>query len=64
MAKRNKFTPSIIIWQLDLEDENGIFQNEYFLTKRGVERFLKIHKEEMEEQNIKWCCGGVQLWLW
>lgn len=61
----NKWTPSIVIWQLDLSDENGIcFQNEYFFTKKGVERFLKIHKKEIEEQNLSWSFGGVQLWLW
>ena len=60
---KNKWTPSIVIWQLDLSDKNGIFQNEYFLTKRGVKRFLKIHEKEIKEQNLSWSLGGVQLWL-
>ena len=60
-----KYTPSIIIWRLDLEDENDMcFQTEYFLTEKGVKRFLKIHKKEIEEQNLSYTYGGVQLWLW
>lgn len=59
-----KFTPSIIIWQLDLKENDVCFQSFYFLTKKGIERFLKIHKKEIEEQNLSWSCGGIQLWLW
>ena len=62
--RKNKFTPSIIIWQLDLRDENGVFQTEYFLTQKGVRRFLEVHKKEIEEQNVEWSYGGEQLWLW
>jgi len=60
-----KITPSIIIWHLELIDEEyESVQSLYFLTKRGVERFLKIHEKEIDEQKLKWCCGGEQLWLW
>lgn len=62
--KKNKWRPSIIIWQLDLKDDDICVQTFYFLTKRGVKRFLKIHKNEIEEQNLSWSWGGEQLWLW
>ena len=61
-----KWTPSIIIWKLDLEEKgNGeYFQSLYFITQRGVKRFLKNHKKEIEEQDLSWSWGGEQLWFW
>lgn len=63
---KDKWTPSILIWQLDLKEsgKDEPFQSIYFLTRRGVERFLKKHKKEMEEENIVWFYGGERLWFW
>lgn len=60
-----KFTPSIVIWHLELiDEEHECVQSLYFLTKKGVERFLKVHEKEIDEQKLKWCWGGEPLWLW
>ena len=58
-----KWRPSIIIWDLELRDiEHETVQHLYFLTKRGVERFVKNHGEEIKD--LLWIYGGGQLWLW
>lgn len=64
--KKEKWTPSIVIWQLDLREKgkDECFQSLYFLTKRGVERFLKKHEKEIEEQELSWSLGGEQLLFW
>lgn len=58
-----KCVPFITIWNLELRSKgsNVVFQNVYFLTRKGVKRFLKKHEDELIDCN--WNCGGVQLWL-
>lgn len=59
-----KFTPSILIWHLELKEKDSeiAFQNIYFLTRKGVERFLKKHENELI--NYSWSYGCEQLWFW
>lgn len=63
---KEKWTPSIRIWQLDLKEkvEEYPFQSLYFFTKRGAKRFLKTHEKEIKEDGIAWCIGGERLWFW
>lgn len=59
-----RYTLSILIWHLELR-EKGIdvpFQNIYFLTRRGLERFLKRHEEEFTNYSLSY--GVEQLWFW
>lgn len=59
-----KFTPSIVIWNLELSDkDNGaVFQNLYFLSYKRAKKFWEKHETELEKYNIT--LGGEQLWLW
>lgn len=63
---KNKWTPSIIIWHLELGEsgKDESFQSLYFLTEKGVKRFLKMNKKEIEKENMVYRYGGEQLWLW
>jgi hypothetical protein len=60
----NKFTPSIVIWNLELSDkEDGtVYQNLYFLSYRMAKKFWKKHEAEFEGYKVS--LGGEQLWLW
>lgn len=57
-----KFTPSIVIWNLELSDKDGICQNLYFLSRKRANKFLQKHDAELKEYEV--ILGGVQLWLW
>lgn len=59
-----KFTPSIVIWNLELsaKDDGTVLQNIYFLSYKRAKKFLEKHKEELEEYKV--ILGGESLWLW
>ena len=59
-----KFTPSIVIWNLELSDKEDetVYQNIYFLSYKRAKKFCDKHKEELEKCKIVLC--GEQLWLW
>lgn len=59
-----KFTPSIVIWNLELRDKEDetVLQNLYFLSYKRAKKFWEKHEAEME--NYKVSLGGEQLWLW
>lgn len=59
-----KYTPSIMIWNLELKeiDSKIPFQNIYFLTHKGIERFLEKHKNELID--CSWSYGAERLWFW
>lgn len=63
---KNKWTPSIIIWHLEFgeSEKDEPFQSLYFLTEKGVKRFLKMNKKEIEKENMVYRYGGEQLWFW
>ena len=60
-----KFTPSIVIWNLELSDKQDgtVYQNLYFLFRKSAERFWEKHRAEFEKE-YQVILGGVQLWLW
>lgn len=62
--KKNKFTPSIMIYMLDLADkEHGYIEQRFcFLSYKRLHKFLKRHEEELNEYKV--IIGGEQLWLW
>lgn len=59
-----KFTPSIVIWNLELSDKDDrtVLQNLYFLSYKRAKKFWEKHATELEKYNI--VLGGEQLWLW
>lgn len=57
-----KFIPSIVIWNLEMADKEGICQNLYFLSRKRANKFWRKHEAELKEYGV--CLGGVQLWLW
>ena len=59
-----KFTPSILIWNLELSDkDNGmIVHNIYFLSYKRAKKFWEKHEAEFEEYKV--ILGGQPLWLW
>lgn len=59
-----KFTPSIVIWNLELRDKEDetVLQNLYFLSYKRAKKFCEEHEAEMEEYNVS--LGGESLWLW
>lgn len=59
-----KFTPSIVIWNLELRDkEDGtILLNLYFLSYKRAKKFWEKHEAELEECKV--ILSGEQLWLW
>lgn len=57
-----KYTPSILIWNLEIIYNDNASQNIYFLSHRRAERFLKLHMSELD--GCKYVLGGEQLWLW
>lgn len=62
-----KYTPSIMIWNVALYDQEYdgmLIQNLYFLSHHRAHRFVEKHQNELKERNLKWIIGGEQLWLW
>ena len=59
-----KFTPYIMIWNLELSDKNDgtVLQNLYFLSHKRAKKFWEKHKTELERCKVS--LGGEQLWLW
>ena len=59
-----KIKPHIMIWRLDIGDEDGReLQTEFFLTEKGIKRFLAAHEKELKEQELEVTYGQIQLWL-
>lgn len=58
------FTPSIVIWNLEICDkESGfVLQNFYFLSYKRARKFWELHDKEFEDYRTM--LGGEQLWLW
>lgn len=58
------FTPSIVIWSLELYDKesNFVCQTFYFLSYKRARKFWELHEKEFDEYNI--VLGGEPLWLW
>ena len=48
-----KFTPHIVIWELDLKIDGTIIDSYYFLTHRGAEKFWEKNKEKRLTHNLK-----------
>ena len=40
-----KFTPYIVIWELDLKIDDTVIDSYYFLTRRGAEKSWEKNKE-------------------
>lgn len=57
-----KFTPHIIIWELDLKIDDTVIDSYYFLTRRGAEKFWEKNKENWKDYQV--VLGGEPLWLW
>lgn len=59
-----KFTPSIVIWNLELCDKKDgtVLHNFYFLSYKKAKKFWEKHEAELEEFKVG--LGGEQLWLW
>ena len=57
-----KWTPSILIYELVIESEEGIDEHIYFLSKKRAIRFREKHKKELE--GLRVLLGDQQLWLW
>lgn len=59
-----KFTPSILIWNLELCDKQDgtVLQNLYFLSYKRAKKFWEKHEAELEEYRVS--LGGESLWLW
>ena len=62
MKKKNKWAPSIVIYEVVIEFEENLEQRLYFLSSKRAEKFLANHKEELKDYNTY--IGGVQIWLW
>ena len=59
-----RFTPSITIWHLELFNKDHERVSEFFfLTRKRVERFLKVHEKEIDELGLSCAWGGEPLWL-
>ena len=57
------FTPSIVIWNIELRDKesNFVCRNFYFFSYRRAKKFLERNEKEYDEYNIT--LGGEPLWL-
>ena len=59
-----KIKPHIMIWRLDIGDEDGReLQTEFFLTEKGIKRFLAAYEKELKEQELEVTYDQIQLWL-
>lgn len=58
--------PHIIIWNFEINDfDNGmVMENHYFLTRRGANRFLEKHSDELKQEGYSCGFGGEPLWFW
>ena len=58
-------TFSKLIYKVELSDKNTneIIQEEFFLTRKKAERFVESNRSTIENQNMKYLIGGVQLWI-
>ena len=54
----------VSIWQLNLENDFGVYRKCFFLTRRALNRYLKKHKQELERPNTTWCSCEQSLYLW
>ena len=59
-----KFTPSIIIWNVELRDKEDdmVLQNLYFLSYKRAAKFVEKRKAELADYGVG--IGGEPLWLW
>lgn len=57
-----KFTPHIIIWELDLKIDDTVIDSYYFLTYRGSKKFWEKNKENWKDYQV--VLGGEPLWFW
>ena len=59
----NKWTPSVIIYNLEMIDPNGLIENHYFLFYKRAKKFWDAHKKEFDDRGYEVVLGGVQLWI-
>ena len=58
----HKFRPSVLIYVVDIGDDNGWFDHYYFWTRKSAEKFFEKNMKEMcPEYHIGW--GGEALWI-
>lgn len=57
-----KFTPHIIIWELDLGIDGTVIDSYYFLTYKGAKKFWEKNEENWKDYQV--ALGGEPLWFW
>ena len=57
-----KFTPHIVIWELDLKIDDTVVHSYYFLTRRSAEKFWEKNEENWKVYQV--ALGGEPLWFW
>ena len=59
-----KFTPSILIWNVELcdKEDDMVLQNLYFFSYKRAQKFVEKHEAELADYNVS--IGGESLWLW
>ena len=56
---------SKLVYKVELIDKvsNEIVQEEFFLTNKKAERFVRNNRITIQNQGLKYIIGGVQLWI-
>ena len=65
--KFKKWTPSIMIWDVELmsgEDDKCCSQHLYFISRRRANKWVEKNLDKIMEEGDIIYIGGVQLWLW